>query len=191
MVYRIIENGYDLAPQWLSQKNTASWAFMPLQPFLGWFSKFSVSDPINDARIGLIIASNIAFLISLPMALMALKQLNFSKSSQSAAIWLLCFSPYTVYSTAGYTEPLFIALVSGVFSFSYRQQWGWVAILGLLAAITRNLGVFGFSSSKGIAIQHYGINNFLRFKTTCLKVMAAIWVIPLGFYMQASLLSCR
>ena len=32
--YRIIENGYDLAPQWLSQKNAASWAFMPLQPFL-------------------------------------------------------------------------------------------------------------------------------------------------------------
>ncbi|ASK78815.1 hypothetical protein CF386_07315 [Paraphotobacterium marinum] len=182
--YRIIENGYDLAPQWLSQKNAASWAFMPLQPFLGWFfSKFSVfSDPINDARIGLIIASNIAFLISLPMTLMALKQLNFSKSSQYAAIWLLCFSPYTVYSTAGYTEPLFIALVTGVFLFSYRQQWGWVAILGLLAAITRNLGVFLVFPVLIIAIQHYGINNFLRFKTPCLKVMAAIWVIPLGFF---------
>ncbi len=71
-----------------------------------------------------------------------LKQLRFSKGTLYAAIWLLCFSPYTVYSTAGYTEPLFIAFVSGVFLFSYRQQWAWVAILGLLAAITRNLGVF-------------------------------------------------
>lgn len=34
--YRIIHDGYDLFPQWLSQNNAANWAFMPLQPFLGW-----------------------------------------------------------------------------------------------------------------------------------------------------------
>ena len=104
--YRIIQDGYDLVPQWLSQKNAANWAFMPLQPFLGWiFSKFfSFENPINNAHLGLVIASNLAFLISLPIILMALKQLRFSKGTQYAAIWLLCFSPYTVYSTAGYTD---------------------------------------------------------------------------------------
>ncbi|KJF98250.1 membrane protein [Photobacterium leiognathi] len=182
--YRIIQDGYDLVPQWLSQKNAANWAFMPLQPFLGWiFSKFfSFENPINNARLGLVIASNLAFLISLPMILMALKQLRFSKGTQYAAIWLLCFSPYTVYSTAGYTEPLFIAFVTGVFLFSYRQQWAWVAALGLLAAITRNLGVFLVFPVLIIAIQHYGVNSFLRLKTPAVKVIAAIWIIPFGFF---------
>ncbi len=182
--YRIIQDGYDLVPQWLSQKNAANWAFMPLQQFLGWiFSKFfSFENPINNARLGLVITSNLAFLISLPRVLMALKQLRFSKGTQYATIWLLCFSPYTVYSTAGYTEPLFIAFVTGVFLFSYRQQWAWVAVLGLLAAITRNLGVFLVFPVLIIAIQHYGVNSFLRLKTPAVKVIAAIWIIPFGFF---------
>ena len=50
--YKIIENGYDLVPQWLSQKNAANWAFMPLQPFLGWiFSKFIFNFSLDSKSI--------------------------------------------------------------------------------------------------------------------------------------------
>ena len=182
--YRIIDNGYDLVPQWLGQKNAANWAFMPLQPLLGWvFSHLTTfEDPINNYRFGLAFASNLAFLFSIPMVLMVLKQLKISALTCSTMVWILCFSPYTVYSSAGYTEPLFIALVAGVFLFSYRQQWFLVAILGMLAAVTRNLGVFLVFPVLIIAIQHYGIQSFVRFKTPALKVLAAIWVIPIGFF---------
>ncbi len=181
--YRIIDNGYDLVPQWLGQKNAANWAFMPLQPFLGWiFSHLTTfENPINNYRFGLAFASNLAFLFSIPMVLMVLKQLKISDTTRYTMIWALCFSPYTVYSSAGYTEPLFIALVAGVFLFSYRQQWFLVAVLGMLAAVTRNLGVFLVFPVLIIAIQHYGIQSFLRFKTPALKVLAAIWVILLAF----------
>ncbi|EEZ41312.1 hypothetical protein [Photobacterium damselae] len=182
--YRIIHDGYDLFPQWLSQNNAANWAFMPLQPFLGWvFSHLAFfDDPIDNARFGLILVSNIAFVISLPLVVMTLKQLKFSENTQYTAIWLLCFSPYTVYSMAGYTEPLFIVFVTAVFLFSYRQQWLWVAVFGLLAAITRNLGVFLVFPVLIIAIQHYGLDTFYRFKTQSVKVIAAIWIIPFGFF---------
>ena len=33
-----------------------------------------------------------------------------------------------------------------------------------------------------IAIQYYGVNSFLRLKTPAVKVIAAIWIIPFGFF---------
>ena len=48
---RIIENGYDLYPRWLSKGNAANWAFMPLYPMLAG----GLSSLLNiESLIGLI-----------------------------------------------------------------------------------------------------------------------------------------
>ena len=69
---RIIENGYDLYPRWLSKGNAANWAFMPLYPMLagGLSSLFDM-----ESLIGLMLVANIAFFISLPLMLLVLRQL--------------------------------------------------------------------------------------------------------------------
>ncbi|CCN82519.1 conserved hypothetical protein [Vibrio nigripulchritudo SFn27] len=175
---RMIDYGYDLYPKWLSNKNAANWAFMPVTPFLG-----KLLMPIfGDGKITLVIVSNLAFLISVPVFIMALKQMGISEKGQKHAIWLMCFSPFTVYSMAGYAEPLFIALVSGVFLCAYREQWLWAAILGLIAAITRNLGVMLVFSLLIIAIQHYGFRNLFTFRLPALRAVTATWVVPFGFF---------
>ncbi|MFV0486441.1 MAG: hypothetical protein ACK5NL_04565 [Vibrio fluvialis] len=181
---RIIQYGYDLAPQWLNQQNAANWAFMPLQPLLGWvLSRFPFfSDSTENVRLGLVLVSNLSFFTSVVLTVMLLKQLKFGERLQYAVIWLLCFSPYTVYSMAGYTEPLFLSLVTATFLFSYRQQWFWVAVCGLLAAVTRNLGVFLVFPILLIAIQREGFEAIYRFKEQGAKAIAAIWVLPFGFF---------
>lgn len=175
---RMMDYGYDLYPKWLSGKNAANWAFMPVTPYLA-----KLLLPIIDgARLALIVVSNLSFALSVPVFVMVLKQMGISASGQKNAIWIMCFCPFTVYSMAGYAEPLFIALVAGVFLFSYREQWLYVALLGLVAAITRNLGVMLVFSILIIAVQHYGFRELIRFKMPAAKALTAIWVVPLGFF---------
>ncbi|MFA0085179.1 hypothetical protein [Vibrio sp. 10N.261.51.F12] len=175
---RIADNGYDLVPTWMKGGNAANWAFMPMSPFLGWL----MAKLTGSTELALIIVSNITFFLSVPVFLMALKQLKFSVETQEAAIWLLCFSPYTVYSMAGYSEPLYIALVSGVFLACYRQQWAVVALLGMLAAVTRNLGVMLVFPVLIFGVQYYGVRSFMLLKEKALRVVLSIWLIPLGFF---------
>lgn len=71
---RIIENGYDLYPRWLSKGNAANWAFMPLYPMLSG----ALSNLLNvESLIGLMLVANIAFFASLPLMLLVLRRNNF------------------------------------------------------------------------------------------------------------------
>lgn len=175
---RIAEDGYALVPSYMRQSNGANWAFMPMSPYLAK----TVNYVVNNINLSLVLVSNVTLIAGTAALVMALKQMKLSNNAQDTAIWLMCFSPYTVYSLAGYSEPLYIALVAGLFIACYRQNWLLVAVLGMLAAVTRNLGVMLVFSVLIIGIQHYGLSSFYRFKTRGLAVIAAIWVIPLGFF---------
>ncbi|CAH0525618.1 mannosyltransferase family protein [Vibrio hippocampi] len=177
--HRLAETGYDVAPSYMSGGNAANWAFMPVTPYLGKLISYAV----GDIRLGLIIVSNLAFIASVVVLLMALKQLKFSDGLQNSAIWLICFSPYTVYSLSGYSEPLYIALVAGFFIACYRGNWWAVALMGLLAAVTRNLGVMLVFSALIFGVQYYGLASFIRLRTEAVRVITAIWLIPLGFFL--------
>ncbi|UJF18571.1 hypothetical protein L0B53_16385 [Vibrio sp. SS-MA-C1-2] len=175
---RIIEHGYDTHPQWLRHENGANWAFMPLYPLLASF----VAKIVGDTALALIIVTNLFFIASLFVITLTLQQLKFTIKSIKFAIWFIVFSPYTVYSMSGYTEPMFITFVSALFLFCYQRQWLWVAVFGCLAAVTRNLGVMLVFPVLWIAISFYGINAFLQFSTQAIKIIAVLWVIPLGFF---------
>ncbi|MBY6197796.1 hypothetical protein [Vibrio hangzhouensis] len=175
---RIADDGYALVPSYMKGGNAANWAFMPVSPYLGKW----VSWLVGDTNFALVLVSNFTFLISVAVFLLALKQLRFSDEIQDVAIWLMCFSPYTVYSLSGYSEPLYIALVSGVFIACYRQNWWLAGLLGLVAAITRNLGIMLVFSVLIFGIQAYGTSSFFRLRNNALSVLTAIWLIPLGFF---------
>ncbi|GMQ46209.1 mannosyltransferase family protein [Vibrio sp. 10N] len=175
---RIADDGYALVPTYMRGGNAANWAFMPVSPLLGKL----VSLLVGDTNLALVLVSNLTFVLSVAVFVMALKQLRFDGEIQETAIWLLCFSPYAVYAMSGYSEPLYIALISGVFIACYRQNWWTVGLLGLVAAITRNLGVMLVFSVLIVGLQAYGASSFYRLRSQALSVVAAIWLIPLGFF---------
>ncbi|MCL1127454.1 hypothetical protein [Shewanella surugensis] len=169
---RIMQFGYDLAPQWLSDHNAANWAFMPVYPLLAKGVNIFFNSPI----LSLYLISNVSFFMALTLILMLSRQMGFAKKGYFP-LWLLAFSPYSVYFVSGYTESLFLALTLAVFLLSYRQQWLYVAVFGLLLAGTRNLGVMSVFPVLIIAVRHYGLRSF--FKTNKgLEVIAALWIIP-------------
>ncbi|WP_239670868.1 mannosyltransferase family protein [Vibrio variabilis] len=175
---RIADDGYALLPSYMKGGNAANWAFMPVSPLLGKLMALLV----GDTNLALVLVSNLTFVLSVVVFLKALKQLSFSEEMQDIAIWLLCFSPYAVYAMSGYSEPLYIALISGVFLACYRQNWWAVGVLGLVAAITRNLGVMLVFSVVIMGFQAYGASSFYRLKNNVLSVIGAVWLIPLGFF---------
>lgn len=99
---RIIENGYDLYPRWLSKGNAANWAFMPLYPMLagGLSSLFDM-----ESLIGLMLVANIAFFISLPLMLLVLRQLKLGDDTARFGVWLLAFSPSPPISSPAIPSP--------------------------------------------------------------------------------------
>ncbi|EOD56835.1 hypothetical protein [Aeromonas molluscorum] len=176
---RIIENGYDLYPRWLSKGNAANWAFMPLYPMLagGISSLLEV-----ESLFGLMLVANLAFFASLPLMLLVLRQLKLGDETARFGVWLLAFSPFSAYFVSGYTEPMFMALMIGMFLFAYREQWMMVAVLGILISSTRNLGVMMVFPVLILAVQAYGIREFLRFSERTLKVILTLWLIPFGLF---------
>ncbi|MGB6187128.1 MAG: hypothetical protein WBF70_00865 [Aeromonas molluscorum] len=176
---RIIENGYDLYPRWLSKGNAANWAFMPLYPMLagGISSLLEV-----ESLFGLMLVANLAFFASLPLMLLVLRQLKLGDETARFGVWLLAFSPFSAYFVSGYTEPMFMALMLGMFLFAYREQWMMVAVLGILISSTRNLGVMMVFPVLILAVQAYGIREFLRFSERTLKVILTLWLIPFGLF---------
>ena len=176
---RIIENGYDLYPRWLSKGNAANWAFMPLYPMLAG----GLSSLLNmESLIGLMLVANIAFFISLPLMLLVLRQLKLGDETARFGVWLLAFSPFSAYFVSGYTEPMFMALMLGMVLFAYREQWLMVAFLGIFISGTRNLGVMMVFPVLILALQAYGWREFFRFTERAFKVVFTLWLIPLGLF---------
>lgn len=170
---RIVELGYDLQPHWLSEQNGASWAFMPVYPMMA--NVLNVF--LNSTTLSLYVISNVSFFMALVLILLLSRQMGFSNKGYFS-IWILAFSPYSVYFVSGYTESLFLALTLAIFLFSYRQQWLYVAVYGVLLAGTRNLGVMSVFPILLIAVSHYGVRSF--FKTDRgFTVVSVLWIIPI------------
>lgn len=58
------------------------------------------------------------------------------------ASWYVALVPPAFVLTWAYAEALFIALAAATFLALRRQRWGWAAVLGFAAALTRPTGVF-------------------------------------------------
>lgn len=175
----IADIGYDTYPHGLTTGHAANWAFFPMFPMLGHYlgALFGLK-----SLYGFYILTNISSFAMLPLFFLCLRQLGQEIEVARFGVWLLAFSPYSVYFISPYTESTFLALTMMLFLFAYRHQWFWVAVAGMLMTATRNLGVMIVFSVAIIALQMYGWRELLRFRDKTFRVVLAIWFIPIFMF---------
>ena len=175
----IADIGYDTYPHGLTTGHAANWAFFPLFPILGHYIADLVGLP---SLYGFYVITNISSFAMLPLFFLCLRQLGQELDVARFGVWMLAFSPYSVYFVAPYTESLFIALTMAVFLFAYRHEWFWVAVAGVVLTAARNLGVMIVFSVAILALQAYGWREFVKFGERSFRVILAIWCIPLAMF---------
>jgi hypothetical protein len=115
----------------------AKTAFFPLYPMLIHAGAWVVgSDLISGILISLA-----CFVIAL-WFLYKLTYLHFGSEVAQVTVTLLAFAPFSFYFSAVYTESLFLALSVGAVYYARTGRWAIAGVLGLLAASSRNSGVF-------------------------------------------------
>ncbi|MHB9094563.1 MAG: glycosyltransferase family 39 protein [Eubacteriales bacterium] len=118
-------------------KELAVW--FPLYPLL----IKTLGTLINNLELAAVVVANIAFLTALVL-IYSLARLDFGDRASFAAAVSLMLIPAGVYFNVAYTESLFLALVMGAFYAARKKHWWLAGVLGGLAALTRNLGIFVF-----------------------------------------------
>lgn len=124
---RIATQGYD----------SQSAAFFPLFP--------AMIRIVNFLGIGWNVAalmvSNLA-LLGLIFVFYHLLRLDYPERLSLRGTWYLMLFPTSLFFSASYTESLFLFLVLTAFYNARRQRWLMAGMAGMLAALTRNWGVF-------------------------------------------------
>lgn len=128
----IAERGYF----WDRSAGVGSVAFFPLYPFL--LRVVSLSGlPLFWSGL---LVSHVFFLISVAL-LYRLQLLRAGPFEAAASVLALIAFPWAFFLLAPYSESLFLALALGAWLFAIRGRWSIVAVLGLLAGMTRLFGV--------------------------------------------------
>jgi Gpi18-like mannosyltransferase len=128
----IATNGY-----WFRPEQQSNVAFFPVYPLLMRLVGSLVQG--NVILAGFII-SNLAFFIAL-IFLYKLTALELDEGSAGRTVFYLAFFPTSFFFSSVYTESTFLMFSVAAVYFSRRHQWVSAALIGMLAAATRNLGV--------------------------------------------------
>jgi hypothetical protein len=126
---RIIESGYHHLP-WESLR------FFPLLPLLA-----KGLDPVFGARLSLLLVVNLA---ALGAGILLERLARFETGDRALATraaWFLALLPPAFVLVMGYAESLLVFFAVGTFSALRRRKWTWAATVGLLAGLSRPLGV--------------------------------------------------
>ena len=128
---RIAESGYDGLPE-------EALRFFPLYPLL--------ASALAPLFLGSESAALVAITSGSALAAMALlRRLVLLEGHDPAlatrSVWLLALFPAAFVLVLAYAEGLLLALVIGAFLMVRRRRWWGAALLGLLAALTRPVGV--------------------------------------------------
>jgi hypothetical protein len=112
--------------------------FFPLLPFVTRALRFLFAG--NTGATLLVVANVSAFVL-----LMLLHRLALTETGDEAlarrATWLVAIAPPAFVLVMGYSEGLFMALAVGVFLSLRSRHWLWACGLGILAGMTRPLGI--------------------------------------------------
>ena len=171
---RIIENGYDLYPRWLSKGNAANWAFMPLYPMLAG----GLSSLLNiESLIGLMLVANVAFFISLPLMLLVLRQLKLGMRppASGSGCWpspllrLLRLRLHRAHVHGADAGDVPVRLSRAVADGRLPRH---------LHLGDPQSGVMMVFPVLILALQAYGWREFFRFTERAFKVVFTLWLIP-------------
>ena len=124
--FDIAENGYG------SQGKTTTLVFPPLLPFLIRSASWITGSLLSG---GAVVATLLSFLP--PLLLFQLARCDLGEEDAFRAMLVLLLFPTSFFIHIAYTEGLFLSLVLGAFLAARRGSWKTVAVLGLLAGLTR------------------------------------------------------
>lgn len=129
----IVEQGY-----WLRPGAMSNVAFFPLYPITVNFVSALLG---GKTIIAGVLVSNSSFLGAL-IYLYALTELEFkSRKTAQRAIFYLAVFPTSFFFSAIYTESMFLLFSVASLYYARRHEWGWAALMGILTAATRIIGV--------------------------------------------------
>lgn len=170
----IVNNGYDahIRTSGGAWKGLANWAFFPLYPTLISAVTFVLGSP---AILTGIILNQIFILIACCYFYHYLR-LSFDEKMSRFGVFLLAFSPFSVYFASVYTEAMFIMLSIMSFYYLKTKHYFLSALCSGFLSATRPVGmmmspafVLGYFRKKGI--------------TFSLVILAAISIFGLACYM--------
>ncbi len=154
-------------------------AFYPLYPALlrGLTALLTLGREANiaDYTVAGLIISNVAFLFALTF-LYRLTALEFDEGTASRAVWYLAVFPGSIFLSAPYAEPVFLALIILSFYLARRHFWAAGAYAGFLAALSRLVGAFAVIPFLAEAINHWRATRRLdgSFVTGWLPIIGAL-----------------
>ena len=128
----IATNGY-----WFRPEQQSNVAFFPVYPLL---MRLVGSLFQGNVILAGFIISNLAFFIAL-IFLYKLTALELDEGSAGRTVLYLAFFPTSFFFSSVYTESTFLMFSVAAVYFSRRHQWVPAALIGMLAAATRNLGI--------------------------------------------------
>jgi hypothetical protein len=126
---RIVKSGYGHLP-WESMR------FFPLLPLLG-----TALRPLLGARGAVLAVVNVAALVAGVLLVRLARVERGDDALASRAGWLLALLPPAFVFAMGYAEALFVCLSIATFIALRTRRFGWAAAAGLLAGLSRPLGV--------------------------------------------------
>lgn len=128
----------DLATGGYNSVSLTGVRFFPLFPLLGRV----LAAPFGG-HVGLILVV-VANLLSIVVLVLVRRLVVLEKGDAALAdraVWCVAIFPSAFVLVFAYSESLMLALTVGAFFCMRRGRWWWVAMLGLLAALSRPLGV--------------------------------------------------
>lgn len=127
---KVAERGYD--------GSDSSTVYFPLYPFFIHILSYLISTIFAATVI-----SNLALFGSLILMYRLFLKFADESTVRRSLVYILIF-PSAFFLTAAYTEALFLFFTLLSFDFASRREWGWAAIWGTFASLTRLQGVLLF-----------------------------------------------
>jgi hypothetical protein len=112
--------------------------FFPLYPLLGKLVSYPLAGHVDWAL--LLLSNGLALVLGALIHRLVIFETRDAAMARRAA-WLVALAPPAFVLVMGYSESLALCLAVGCFFALRRRQWWWAALFGLLAGLTRPVGV--------------------------------------------------
>src|SRR5271167_3502760 len=141
----VLRSGYDKIPHG-DAGDAANWAFHPVFPLTAYLFRHWLK---LSLAMSLVLASKSALLFAIYSFLLMVGHEAETTADRFRAGSLVAFNPYLIYAHAGYSEPLYFALLAFAFYLASRRRWIASGIRTALLSATRLVG-FLFSISYAV-----------------------------------------
>lgn len=136
--FGVAAEGYDLEASIGPRGNFANWAFWPALPMLARLVSWASG---LDLRVALVVIGKVAFLLSIGAFARMIRVLR-PKLDVRVAVAVAAVQPYALYGNVGYTEPLFLLVVSLAIVAIRQRAYLLAGLIGAVGSLVRLPVVF-------------------------------------------------